>query len=147
MSYYIKTIGIKGKKISIFGGRFPRMLLYNMCFKNNGGKVQDLEKGDKLVIYCIKKGIREFPNGGFIGTQEVLSSVYEDRNLFGKPWVYIADIQPKIYSFRKIITLEEVRSWKDKSIKLENALKAKLRAIGGLLEIDKRDYENFLEEK
>ena len=150
MSYYIKAIGIKDERISIFEGRFPRMLLYNMCFKNKGGKVQDLEKGDKLVIYCIKNGIREFPQGGFIGIQEVLSKVYDDPKPMidssGRPWPFIVDIQPKIYSLRNIITLEELRAWKSKSPKLGRALSAGLQAPGGLLEIDKSDYEKFLGE-
>lgn len=143
MPYYIKTIGIKGKRISIFEGRFPRMLLYNMCFKNEHGEVQNLRKGDRLVIYCVKNGVKEFSKGGFIGIQEVLSGVYENRKLFKKPWYYIADIQPNIYSLRNIITLKEVKNWKNKSSKLKKALNVGLEAIGGLLEIDKSDYERF----
>jgi len=146
MSYYIKAIGIKDERISIFEGCFPRMLLYNMCFKNKGGKVQDLEKGDKLVIYCIKNGIREFPQGGFIGIQEVLSKVYKDVNFFEKPWSHVVNIQPLIYSLRNIITLKGLKSWNNKSKKLEIALRARLQAIGGLWEIDKSDYEQFLNE-
>ena len=146
MAYYIKTIGVRVKPISIFTGRFPRMLLYQMCFQTENGKVQNIRKGDKFVIYCIRDGVKKFPDGGFIGIQDVLGDVRKNTTIFKKPWVYIVDIQPKVYSFRNVISLKEVKKWDINSKKLKLVLRARLHAIGGLLEIDKIAYKKFLEE-
>lgn len=147
MAYYIKTIGIRGERIGISEGRFEKMLSSKMCFRTNEGNVQDIQKGDKFVIYCIRNGVREFPQGGFIGIQSVLSSVYEERGLFEHGFIYVVDIEPQIrVEPKQEITLAEIRKWEDKSTKLENALEANLQAIGGLLEIEKSDYMQFYEE-
>jgi len=146
MAYYIKTIGIRDEKISIAQGRFPRMLLFHMCFKTDKGKIKSLKKGDKLVIYTVINGIKEFLSGGFIGTQVVLGKYYKNTQLFKKPWHYIVDIQPEIYSLIRIIKLKEIKAWKGKSIKLKKALRVGLLAKSGLLKIGKNDYKKFLVE-
>ena len=81
MAYYIKTLGIKNKPVSIFKDRYPRMLLSQMCFKTQEGKVSHIKKGDTLVVYCLRNAFKEFPHGGFIGIQDVLSPMYEDPTL------------------------------------------------------------------
>ena len=146
MKYYIKTIGINNKPISVYKGRFPRMLLDYMCFQTDQGIVRKLKKGDKLVIYCLQNGVIEFPGGGFIGVQDVLGAVTPDKKrLFRKGWDYIVKIEPRIFSFTKRITLNKVRHWEGKSQMLNNALAANLEAIGGLWKIEKNDYSKFWE--
>ncbi len=150
MAYYIKTIGIRGKPIGISEERFKKMLSSQMCFKKTKRKISrrvtGVRKGDKFVIYCIRNGVREFLQGGFIGSQLVLSSVYEDRESFGPPWIYIVNIKPQIrVEPTQEIALSEVRNWAHKSEKLKNALNVNLLAIGGLLEIEESDYMRFRE--
>jgi hypothetical protein len=101
-----------------------------------------LRREDKLVIYCIKKGINEFLNGGFIGTQEVLDEVQYDTDSFPTPWNYTVNIRPIIYSLHNQLSLAEVRSWADKSRKLELALR-NFQRRGGLIAIEKRDFKKF----
>ena len=121
------------------------MLLEYMCFQTNQGIVQRLKEGDKLVIYCLSNGVIEFPGGGFIGIQDVLDTVIPDKKrLFRKGWDSIVKIEPRIFSFSKRISLNEVRHWEGKSQMLDNALAANLEAIGGLWEIEKNDYSRFL---
>ncbi len=144
MAYYIKTIGIRRQKNSIFEGRFPRMLLSQMCFKTGKGAPRRLKKGDRLVLYCVIGGAKEFPKGGFIGTQRVLGKLRKNEDLFEKEWRNAVAIQPEIYSFRDLVTLQKVRGWKAKSRKLDTALRGNLQAIGGLWEIDRADYRQFL---
>ena len=144
MRYFIKTIGISGDRISIFEGKFPRMLLSQMCFKLRGGKVEVLKEGDKLVVYCIRRGVKEFPGGGFIAAQRVLSPVREEPGVFPRPWNYIVDIEPIKFCLRNEIRLAEVREWPNKSEKLKKALRIKLLARGGLLEIEAADYRMFI---
>lgn len=145
MAYYIKTIGLKGpKKASIFEGRFPRMLLSQMLFKSQKGKTRRLRKGDKLVLYCVSGGIREFPRGAFIGSQEVLGVVKREMELFDEPWSHVVDIRPEAFSLRSPITVKDVKKWPRKSEKLNTAMKAALQAVGGLWEIEKEDYRQFV---
>ncbi len=146
MRYYIKAIGIRKEGISIFEGRFAKMLLYKMCFKNVKGKVKELKKGDKLVIYCIRNAVKEFPRGGFIGAQVVVSDVYEDPFYFGNPWIYVVDIKPEFYSFKNIVYLDDVKNWQNKTEKLKRALSTRCQAIGGLLKIDKQTFCQFIKE-
>ncbi|MBM3253348.1 MAG: hypothetical protein FJZ16_03745 [Candidatus Omnitrophica bacterium] len=147
MAYYIKTIGIRGEFIGIFEGRFKKMLSSKMCFKTNKGKVGSIKNNDKLVIYCIRNGVREFPHGGFIGIQLVLSEVHSRNGDFEPPWDWVVDIKQQIQvEPKREITLSEVRGWTNRSVKLENALNVRLLAIGGLLEIEESDYIQFIKE-
>jgi|GEM_PF-3165902 len=144
MAYYIKTLGIKNRPVSIYKERFSRLVLSQVCFKTKEGKVSELKEGDSFVVYCLKNGIKEYPKGGFVAIQDVLGPVYEDTTLFGDSHKYIVDVQPKLISLRNSIGLREVRQWKHKSKRLQSALKANLQAIGGLLAIDRSDYALFV---
>ncbi|MDD3088898.1 MAG: hypothetical protein PHT95_03010 [Candidatus Omnitrophica bacterium] len=144
--YFIKTIGFKGEPSSLFEGGFPRTLLFQMRFRTGGGKTKFLKKGDRLILYCARGSVSEFPRGGFIGSQRVLSGVRREMALFDEPWAYIADVQPEIFSIRKPISLKEVKKWEGLSEKLVVALKAELQALGGLCEIERTDYEKFFGE-
>jgi hypothetical protein len=145
MAYYIKTIGSKSAhKASIFEGKFPKMLLCQMFFKSPKGKTQKLKKGDKLVLYCVSGGVREFPDGAFIGAQKVLGIVRREMELFDEPWSYITDVRPEIFLFTDPPSIKDVKRWAGRSEKLNAALKAELQAVGGLWEIEKDDYQRFI---
>ena len=144
MAYYIKTLGIKNRPVSIYKDPFPRMLLSHMCFKTIEGKVGSLKQGDSLILYFLKNATKEFPRGGFIGVHDVLSGVYEDTTLFGERLKYIVDIHPRVLVFRNSVRLREISQLQQKSERLQKALKANLQAIGGLLEVEYKDYRSFI---
>ncbi len=127
MKYFIKTIGIRGEYLGISKNRFGRMFTSQMCFKTEQGNITDVRRNGIFIIYCIQEGIREFPRGGFIGIQLVLSEVYRHKRLFEPPWDWAVDIEPQIQvKSGEEITLAEVKGWEDKSEKLKNALKCNL---------------------
>lgn len=144
MAYYIKTLGIKNRPVSVYKERFSRLILSHVCFKTKEGKVAELKAGDSFVVYCLKNGIKEYPKGGFVAIQDVLGPVYEDATLFGPAHQHVVDVQPKLISLRNGISLREVSQWKHMSKRLQSALKANLQAIGGLLAIDRSDYALFV---
>ena len=143
MRYYIKLLGWKDHPMPFRGTWFQTMVTQHMAHARLTSEVRTANTGDKFLLYCIMNRFTDIVGGGFVGINTVKGPWYRNPAYFGEPWTIIHDVSLDfLVPLERLLPLQEVRRWQDKSPILNKALKANLQFLP-LREITKTDYDQF----
>lgn len=148
MSYFIKTIGIRpedGEPIEL-AARWNGMLTQTMCFRRSmEQRARQLQTGDRLAVYVIKRGSREFPEGGFVGTLTCMGTAYEDHHPFGPEWSWLVPVRCNWnlldHPGRRPVTFRDISRMTGWFPKMQAAIRAHFQSLGGLIWVEAPDFD------